>query len=72
MPLTTGERLNGIQEASGSIPLSSTVLKAFSPYEVDFFCFNRFRLIIKKLSKYFYFCYISATDNSLHNWVRQG
>jgi len=35
---TTGERLNGIQEVSGSIPLSSTDLKAFSCPERGFFC----------------------------------
>ena len=35
-----GERLNGIQEVSGSIPLSSTDLKAFSRHERGFFCFK--------------------------------
>tara|TARA_B100000886_G_scaffold257726_1_gene182783 strand:+ start:436 stop:642 length:207 start_codon:yes stop_codon:yes gene_type:complete len=42
-PLTTGERLNGIQEVSGSIPLSSTDLKAFSHPERGFFCFTAFQ-----------------------------
>ena len=40
---TTGERLNGIQEVSGSIPLSSTDLKAFSRLERSFFCFTAFQ-----------------------------
>tara|TARA_B100000925_G_scaffold74026_1_gene51977 strand:- start:26 stop:178 length:153 start_codon:yes stop_codon:yes gene_type:complete len=38
-----GERLNGIQEVSGSIPLSSTDLKAFSRPERGFFCFTAFQ-----------------------------
>ena len=38
MLLTTGERLNGIQEVSGAIPLSSTALNAFSRHERGFFC----------------------------------
>tara|TARA_S200000501_G_C20471777_1_gene589774 strand:+ start:83 stop:253 length:171 start_codon:yes stop_codon:yes gene_type:complete len=37
---TTKECLNGILEVSGSIPLSSTDIKALSCHERDFFYFN--------------------------------
>ena len=62
MPLTTGERLNGIQEVSGSNPLSSTDLKAFSRLERGFFVLAHSNLISKNISISSVKCYLYATQ----------